>query len=78
MKTYILVGEEAITAFYNSDWLELEEIILQEFNGDILSWNKTTDSVAELLNMLNGWTNFIELSKKDLVEINENSLIKFV
>jgi len=54
MKTYILVGSEAVRLLDEMDWQELKQSILYDFNGDIVSWNKVTDDISELLEMLNG------------------------
>lgn len=78
MKTYILVGEEAIHKFHNEYWEDLQCCILNDFNGDIIAWNKEVENVSDLLDMLQGWDNFIELSKKDLLEIKNNTKIEIV
>ena len=69
MKTFVLVGEQAVSRFNNGDWKQFEECILQDFDGDIISWSKETDEVSELLQQLQGWDNFIELSEQDLKEL---------
>lgn len=76
MNTYILVGEVAVNHFENEDWEKLEELILEMNGGDIVSWDNATDSVSTLLDMLNGWNNFIELSKEDLDKIERNTKIE--
>lgn len=76
MKTYILVGSEAVRLLDEMDWQELEQSILYDFNGDIVAWDKNTDDVSELLEMLNGWDDFRELSEKELEIISLNTEIK--
>lgn len=75
MKTkYILLGETCVRHFENQDWQDLE-ICIENFNGDIISWNKK-DSLEELLEQLRGWNNFIILGKKDLKRIEKNTKIE--
>ena len=76
MKTYILVGEVAIKHFENEDYNELEDSIINNFNGDLVAWNKETDSVSTLLDMLSGWTYFVELTEEDLKSIEANTRIE--
>lgn len=78
MKTFILLGEQTITYFENRNWKELEKLILENQNGDIIAWNKETDSVSTLLDMLSGWNDFIELSEKDLKNIEDNTKIEIL
>ena len=78
MKTFILVGEQAVSRFNNEDWKQFEECILQDFDGDIISWSKETDEVSELLQQLQGWDNFIELSEQDLKDIETNTKIEIL
>ena len=72
MKVYILVGEQGVKDFRNEDWESLEESVLDDFNADIIAWDKSTESVSELLEMLRGWDDFVELTQRDLeiIEIN--------
>ncbi len=76
MKTYILLGEKAILDFENQDWKVLENSVLEDFNGDLIAWNKETDDVSELLEQLKGWNDFIELSEQDLKDIEANTKIE--
>ena len=76
MKTYILLGEKAILDFENQDWKVLENSVLEDFNGDLIAWNKETDEVSELLEQLSGWNDFIELSEQDLKDIEANTKIE--
>ena len=78
MKTFILVGEIAITLFQHADWSLLEKAILEQNRGDIISWNKETDDVSELLEQLRGWNDFIELSEQDLKDIEDNTKIEIL
>jgi|GEM_PF-5273742 len=78
MKTFVLVGEQAVSRFNNEDWKQFEECILQDFDGDIISWSKETDEVSELLQQLQGWDNFIELSEQDLKDIETNTKIEIL
>lgn len=78
MKTFILVGEQAIIDFDNRDWKKLEELILGNQNGDIIAWDKETDKVGTLLDMLSGWNDFIELSEQDLKDIEANTKIEIL
>ncbi|MEN9655888.1 MAG: hypothetical protein RL311_820 [Bacteroidota bacterium] len=74
MNTYILVGTPAVNHFNNESWQDLEESI-ECNNGDIIAWDNATDFVHTLLDMLNGWNEFIELSKEDLNNIEKNTKI---
>lgn len=76
MKTYILVGSEAVRLFDEMDWQGLEQCILYDFSGDIVTWNKDVDDVSKLLDMLYGWNDFRELSKEELEIISLNTEIK--
>lgn len=76
MKTYILVGSYAITSFQSEYWQDLEDAILKENAGELVAWDNEKDSVSELLAMLNGWENFIELSEQDLKDIEDNTKIE--
>ena len=76
MKTFILVGEKAINNFQEESWSDFQADILMDYNGDIISWNKETDSVSELLEQLRGWNDFTELSEQDLKDIEANTKIE--
>ena len=78
MKTYILLGEKAILDFENQDWKALENSVLEDFNGDLIAWDKETESVSELLEQLRGWNDFIELSEQDLKDIESNTKIEIL
>lgn len=78
MKTYILLGEKTILDFENQDWKALENSVLEDFNGDLIAWNKETDEVSELLEQLSGWNDFIELSEQDLKDIESNTKIEIL
>ena len=76
MKTFILIGEQSVKAFEDNDWKYLEETILEDYSGDLIAWDKETDSVSELLEQLRGWNDFIELSEQDLKDIEANTKIE--
>ena len=76
MKTFILLGEKVILDFENQDWKALENSVLEDFNGDLIAWDKETDNVSELLEQLRGWNDFIELSEQDLKDIEANTKIE--
>lgn len=76
MKTFILVGEYAVSCFYNKDWEELEVSIIKNYHGEIIEWDKETEKLSTLFDMLKGWNDFIELSKEDLEEIEQNTNIQ--
>ena len=76
MKTFILVGEQAITNFQEENWSDFQANVLMDYAGDIIAWDKETDSVATLLDMLSGWNDFIELSEQDLKDIEANTKIE--
>ena len=76
MKTFILVGEKAITNFQEENWSDFQADVLMDYRGDIISWNKETDEVSELLEQLRGWNDFIELSEQDLKDIEANTKIE--
>ncbi|RTK93178.1 MAG: hypothetical protein EKK64_10700 [Neisseriaceae bacterium] len=76
MKTYILVGETAVNHFLQNDFQELETAI-DVITGDIISFDKETESITTLLDMLRGWNDFIELSANDIQEIKQNTNIEF-
>lgn len=75
METYILVGEQGVKDFKNEDWESLEKNLL-DYDADIVAWDKNTESVSELLEMLRGWDDFTELSQEDLetIEINTKEI----
>ena len=76
MKTFILLGEQAITNFQEENWSDFQADVLMDYRGDIISWNKETDEVSELLEQLRGWNDFIELSQQDLKDIEANTKIE--
>lgn len=76
MKTFILLGEIVVSFFQYEEWSLLEKAILEQNIGDIISWNKETDDVSELLEQLRGWNDFIELSQQDLKDIEANTKIE--
>lgn len=78
MKTFILVGQQAITNFQEENWSDFQADILMDYTGDIISWNKETDNVSALLDMLSGWNDFIELSEQDLKDIEANTKIEIL
>ena len=73
--TYILVGEQGVKDFRNEDWKSLEENILDDYDADIVAWDKNTESVSELLEMLRGWDDFIELFQEDIKNIINNTKV---
>lgn len=76
MKTFILLGEEAITNFQEKSWSDFQANVLVDYTGDIVAWNKEVDKVGTLLDMLSGWGDFIELSEQDLKDIEANTKIE--
>jgi hypothetical protein len=75
MKTYILVGERGLRDLQEEDWESLEESILHNYDADIIAWDKETESLSSLLDMLIGWDAFVELSREDIEIINNNTKI---
>lgn len=75
MKTYILVGERAVRSLQNEEWKDLEAAILEDCAGDLVAWNKK-DTISELLEMLRGLDDFIELSKDCICQIENNTKIE--
>lgn len=75
---HILVGESVVSHFFNEDWDELEEAILDLNNGDIIAWDEEKDTVSTLLDMLSGWGKFVELSADDLRDIILNTKIVII
>ena len=78
MKTYILVGEQGVKDFIDEDWESLEENILDKYNADIVAWDKSTESVSELLEMLRGWDDCMYLSQRDLEIIENNTKVEIL
>ena len=76
MKTFILLGEKAITNFQEENWSDFQANILMDYTGDIVAWDKEADKVDTLLDMLSGWNDFIELSEQDLKDIESNTKIE--
>ena len=76
MKTFILLGEKAITNFQEENWSDFQANILMDYTGDIVAWDKEADKVGTLLDMLSGWNDFIELSEQDLKDIEANTKIE--
>ena len=78
MKTFILLGEKAITNFQEENWSDFQANILMDYTGDIVAWDKEADKVDTLLDMLSGWNDFIELSEQDLKDIESNTKIEIL
>ena len=78
MKTFILLGEKAITNFQEENWSDFQADVLMDYTGDIIAWNKETDGISELLEQLRGWNDFIELSEQDLKDIEANTKIEIL
>ncbi len=78
MKTFILLGEKAITNFQEENWSDFQANILMDYTGDIVAWDKEADKVGTLLDMLSGWNDFIELSEQDLKDIESNTKIEIL
>lgn len=76
MKTFILLGEEAITNFQEENWSNFQANVLMDYIGDIIAWDKEVDKVGTLLDMLSGWNDFVELSEQDLKDIEANTKIE--
>ena len=76
MKSFIKKKKKVILDFENQDWKALENSVLEDFNGDLIAWDKETDEVSELLEQLRGWNDFIELSEQDLKDIEANTKIE--
>lgn len=76
MKTFILVGEQAITNFQEENWSDFQANVLMDYAGDIVVWDKEADKVGTLLDMLSGWNDFIELSEQDLKDIEASTKIE--
>ena len=76
MKTFILLGEKAITNFQEENWSDFQANILMDYTGDIVAWDKEADKVGTLLDMLSGWNDFIELAEQDLKDIEANTKIE--
>ena len=76
MKTFILLGEKAITNFQEENWSDFQANILMDYTGDIVAWDKEADKVGTLLDMLSGWNDFIELSEQDLKDIEASTKIE--
>ena len=76
-KTYILVGTFACAYFLTNDWDALSNSI-NRVDGDIIAWDKETESVATLLDMLSGWYDFQELTEEDIQDIKNNTNIEIV
>ena len=78
MKTFILLGEKAVTNFQEENWSDFQANILMDYTGDIVAWDKEADKVDTLLDMLSGWNDFIELSEQDLKDIESNTKIEIL
>ena len=76
MKTFILLGEKAITNFQEENWSDFQANILMDYTGDIVAWDKEVDKLGTLLDMVSGWNDFIELSEQDLKDIEANTKIE--
>ena len=76
MKTFILLGEKAITNFQEESWSDFQADVLMDYTGDIIAWDKETENVSELLEQLRGCNDFIELSEQDLKDIEANTKIE--
>lgn len=78
MKTYILVGERGLRDLQNEDWESLEESVLHNYDADIVAWDKETESLSSLLDMLMGWSAFVELTEEDIKDIQSNTEIEIL
>lgn len=78
MGHFILAGTESVTNFQNGNFEELEQDILNKGNGEIYYFDYSEpNALSELLNQLNGWNEFIELSESDANEIKQKTIIEF-
>ncbi|MBC7749781.1 MAG: hypothetical protein H7Z76_14620 [Methylotenera sp.] len=65
MKHHILVGHSTVENLKNENYISLEEDI-ENNDGDIFCCNSKKDYLPELLELLKGWSEFIELSKQQV------------
>lgn len=63
MTKYILAGREAIQ-YFNTDKHDLVAKAIKNYKGDIFSIDNL-DDIAELLENLRGYNDFIEIEKED-------------
>lgn len=78
MGHFILAGTEAVTNFKNGNFKELEQDILNKGDGEIYYFDYSEpNALSELLNQLNGWNDFIELSEAEVNEIKTETIIEF-
>lgn len=69
MEKIILVGNRAVSAFLDNDYDLINEIINEDYDGKIVYWNMETDTLTELLDQLNGWDAFIEITEHHVSRI---------
>lgn len=69
MEKIILVGKRAVSAFLDNDYDLINEIINEDYDGKIVYWNMETDTLTELLDQLNGWDAFIEITEHHVTRI---------
>ncbi len=77
MKTYILLGVQAVKHFFENEFAEIENLI-KDNNADLISWNKDAESVSTLLDQLHGWNNFVELTTEDLENFKKYTKIEIL
>jgi hypothetical protein len=78
MKHFILAGLEAVESLNHQDWKGLEKALKDKTSGDLISFDYSEpNSLANLLDQLNGWTEYVELSNSDRKQIKENTSIVF-
>ncbi len=69
MEKIILVGKRAVSAFLDNDYDLINEIINEDYDGKIVYWNMETDTLTELLDQLDGWDAFIEITEHHVTRI---------
>ncbi len=78
MGHFILAGTEAVTNYQDGNFKELEQDILNKGDGEIYYFDYSEpNALSELLNQLNGWNDFIELSEAEVNEIKTKTIIEF-
>ena len=64
-KTHIIaVGTELVDLIIQEEY-DLANESIRNNNGDIFTFNPTTDDFDELLNQLEGWNRFYQITEKE-------------
>lgn len=73
---YILMGFDAFMAFQDKDFDKLKEALTNEEN-DLLIYNPQESNFSLLINKLDGFSDFLEITKEDFETIKKETSLEF-